>query len=261
MIQRLILFFISCSLCGFGYQQSLARVYTVPKSGTYYLMELLKTLTHTPYVMVKYSNKRQLMTHHLFEHFHHDQRGHNGFSSSYIRRFSPGRKDVFLVRNLRDVLLSEIRMCDRKPERIHWHFDHKSEKVPSKKEWTSLTLVQKVAYVLRYSALKDDLVILKHRIEQDETSFLVRYEDIIGTRGGGDDTLAIGVLNDLMQYLGFRTDLDYEGALKKVYGDKTPFRSFSQGKVNTWQNDFTPEIESLFELAGWKSMNRYLGYE
>jgi hypothetical protein len=75
---------------------------------------------------------------------------------------------------------------------------------------------------------------------------VVRFEDLVGPRGGGSDAAQVKAADDIVEYLG----LDMETAeIERVRGDIfwEGSSTFRKGQIGSWTDHFTPDHTSAFE--------------
>jgi hypothetical protein len=94
---------------------------------------------------------------------------------------------------------------------------------------------------------------------KDPSTLVVRFEDLIGAQGGGDDEKQLGEIERIGDFV--ERPLNREQARQvahKMYGKGS--LTFRKGRVGDWQNHFTAEHKSAFkEVAG--DLLTELGYE
>ncbi|HOW58349.1 MAG TPA: sulfotransferase domain-containing protein [Candidatus Omnitrophota bacterium] len=75
--------------------------------------------------------------------------------------------------------------------------------------------------------------------------YKVRFEDIIGPRGGGDKETQLRVLGELMQFTGVRNEsVTKEEIIDQLFSSEV--ETFRKGTIDSWREDFTPELHDLF---------------
>ncbi len=87
---------------------------------------------------------------------------------------------------------------------------------------------------------------------------VVRYEDLVGSRGGGNDTLQMETIRDILEHVGIH-DVDLEGIQQNLYGGTHTFR---KGSIDRWKNVFSSELkrEIAEQLSDLSELSR-LGYD
>ncbi|MEM8677104.1 MAG: sulfotransferase domain-containing protein [Cyanobacteria bacterium P01_G01_bin.67] len=87
----------------------------------------------------------------------------------------------------------------------------------------------------------------------------VRFEDLIGSAGGGDDQKQIESFREIINYL----ELDISAEKTAQLSQKLFFQNshtFRKGKIGDWQNWFTAEHKRVFKEFAGKALIEF-GYE
>jgi Sulfotransferase domain len=94
--------------------------------------------------------------------------------------------------------------------------------------------------------------------EQDEGAVVVKFEDLVGSKGGGSAEVQRRAVERVAAHVGISVN---EGTMRKV--EENLFgvgRTFRKGQIGGWQEEFSPEHErALKEVVG--SLLVELGYE
>ena len=85
-------------------------------------------------------------------------------------------------------------------------------------------------------------------------ALVVRFEDLIGARGGGDDDAQARTLREIYDYLGVELA---PGVGERLFSSASP--TFRKGQIGGWRQAFDPELEALFEREAGRWMEVY-GY-
>jgi hypothetical protein len=89
--------------------------------------------------------------------------------------------------------------------------------------------------------------------------FTIRFEDLIGSKGGGDDAKQIATVKAIAKHIS--VELSEERAQEiatNLFGiTKNTFR---KGQIGAWKEEFTPEHKKLFKQYGGELLIK-LGYE
>lgn len=93
----------------------------------------------------------------------------------------------------------------------------------------------------------------------DDNTLVVKFEDLIGSNGGGDDRMQYAVVKSIGIHLGIdMTDEKIQYICSSVFNSKAA--TFRSGQINGWVKYFKPEhIEVFNQLAG-DLMTKY-GYK
>lgn len=74
----------------------------------------------------------------------------------------------------------------------------------------------------------------------------VRYEDLVGGRGGGSDERQLSALSEIAQHLGLpTTGIDIQNSWKNIEHRGTA--TLRKGRIGDWVNHFDREIEDFFQ--------------
>ncbi len=87
----------------------------------------------------------------------------------------------------------------------------------------------------------------------------VRFEDLIGSKGGGDDARQLATVKAIAKHIS--VELSEERAQEiatSLFGDNAG--TFRKGQIGAWKHKFTPEHKELFKQYGGELLTK-LGYE
>jgi hypothetical protein len=85
-------------------------------------------------------------------------------------------------------------------------------------------------------------------------SLVVRYEELIGARGGGDAEAQARTIGAIYEHLGLEAPAGLAG---RIFSSASP--TFRKGAVGQWREHFDPDLEALFERETGRWMEVY-GY-
>ncbi len=79
---------------------------------------------------------------------------------------------------------------------------------------------------------------------------MVRFEDLIGAKGGGSVEDQIAVLSRIARHLGISNTIsDLDGVAKNLYDESSP--TFRSGQIDGWKNKLTPaQIDMIENVVG-----------
>ena len=87
---------------------------------------------------------------------------------------------------------------------------------------------------------------------------ILRFEDLVGSMGGGSDDKQLEIIKDLAEYVGVDPGKgELERIAKNLFGGTATFRG---GQIGKWKHKFTDEQKELFDLYAGDLLVR-LGYE
>jgi hypothetical protein len=93
----------------------------------------------------------------------------------------------------------------------------------------------------------------------DPNCYTVRFEDLIGSAGGGDDKRQLAIVCDILRYL--EIDLPSERVAeisKSIFSQGS--RTFRKGKIGDWANHYTAEHKEVFKRVAGQALVA-MGYE
>ena len=68
----------------------------------------------------------------------------------------------------------------------------------------------------------------------------VKFEDIVGSKGGGDDARQEAALKSILNYLGRDADnIAFENLRRSVFNERS--NSFRRGRIDSWREELNPE--------------------
>jgi hypothetical protein len=92
---------------------------------------------------------------------------------------------------------------------------------------------------------------------EDSTFLTLRFEDLVGSQGGGNNERQQQTILSLADYLGLSLDAEAARIIgKEMFGKG---RTFRKGQIGSWQDYFDDEITALFEHEVGERFMR-LGY-
>lgn len=87
----------------------------------------------------------------------------------------------------------------------------------------------------------------------------IRFEGLIGSRGGGDDEIQHQTVSSIVSHL----DVKLSDEVIHEIADNTFFpksSTFRKGEIGDWKNHFTDEHKHLFKKTAGKALIK-MGYE
>lgn len=73
----------------------------------------------------------------------------------------------------------------------------------------------------------------------------VRFEDLVGSKGGGDDALQVEAVKKISNYLGFDNKKEIMAIAERTFDEKS--ETFYRGKIGQWREAFTSRVKSEYE--------------
>ena len=94
---------------------------------------------------------------------------------------------------------------------------------------------------------------------ENNAVYLVRYEDLIGPKGGGHRKIQIQTIDNICGYLGIaKTKEEIESIADHLWGGKT--RTMHLGQSKYWEKLYNKELRDLFESM-YAKYQTDLGYD
>ncbi|MGJ8676106.1 MAG: sulfotransferase domain-containing protein [Akkermansiaceae bacterium] len=161
-------------------------------------------------------------------------------------------KVVFIIRNPVDIIISHAHFVVKL--KTHWLYEYFKDIEPIEKR---IKIMLNGEPIIGLTSFRDHIE--ANREWLNNGAMVVRFEDLVGQCGGGDDAKQSEILNRLWNYLNLGCDdLAKRTQFKKlVFSDVSP--TFRQGAIGK-----TPKELELLELEQRDSLNscmQILGYE
>ena len=142
-------------------------------------------------------------------------------------------------------------------DRNNWH--------PSHKIISGLSLEQRCRFLLTGGLVQNgkyyqsSFAEILHRTEGwiDSSAMIVRYEDIVGSKGGGNDDIQRSAIASVMRHIGKefnRSELDR--LQEQLYGGTHTFRS---GQIDSWRSELSEStLQLIQDKLGTSNYSRVL---
>lgn len=163
----------------------------------------------------------------------------------------PGLRTILLVRDPRDIVVSQSHFIPQKSTHAH-HATFAGLSDPN----------ERMRLVIRGSA-EADYPSLRERLDEyagwlSAPVLLIRYEDIVGPAGGGDSIRQIKALDRVFRHVGLElTESQVAGLAAKMFSHASP--TFRRGTTEQWREQFDDATTRLFnEQVG--DLARAFGY-
>lgn len=189
--------------------------------------------------LLKNLRRKEILVTHLF---------HSPDRAKLIRQY--GAKPVFIARDPRDIVVSDmhyiLRMRDHK---LHGQLTNTRD--PEERLKTVITgrpNYESIAYRLE-----------KFKGWLTECGAVVRFEDLVGPRGGGALDRQIECLRNLFAYLGIAMTGDgIESIRSDLFSRKSP--TYRSGQIGGWKQCFSAGLKDVFKAEAGAYLREY-GYE
>jgi len=236
---------------------------SIPKAGTNLLHRMLVLL---PYMAPQWSYAIDETLPGIFEQLHKTRNGqvvggHLPWSQPLTDVLkSEGFRIIFVVRDLRDVAVSGMYYITNKAQdqRLHRYFS--SLKSNEERLMAYIRGVPEDYYPggVRPKAWENHTERMLPWLDEPDC-LTVRFEDLIGSVGGGSDQRQLATVKAIVEHLGIELPEETikEVAAKTFY---TKARTFRKGQIGDWRNHFTEEHKRAFKEVYEDALVR-LGYE
>ncbi len=92
----------------------------------------------------------------------------------------------------------------------------------------------------------------------DPQSLPLRFEDVVGPRGGGDRSVQLETIRRIMDFTGVdAAEVSPETLADALYDQGAP--TFRKGRIDSWREDFTDSVEAAFRQESGILLDLY-GY-
>jgi hypothetical protein len=163
-----------------------------------------------------------------------------------------GVSAIFLMRDPRDIVVSQVHfVTSTEDHRQHATF----ASVADPKERLRLSIVGDPARNIASIAERLD----RYAGWLTSGALVVRFEDLVGSGGGGDPQAQERGVRAIYRYLGLEEDERLiEATCAQLFSNHSP--TFRKGAIGQWHDHFDDELEALFALTVGDRMRPY-GYE
>ena len=160
-----------------------------------------------------------------------------------------GFKTIFMVRDPRDVVISAIHYIQSWPGHPHKKL---ISSMGSDKE-------KILAIINGHSIIPSISQKIRRFSGWIDKSHLVRFEDAVGTAGGGDDFTQRESVRNIYKYLDMPLN---DKLLNYICGNarSQKTQTFRRGLINEWKNQFDSELTSAFKIQAGQLLID-MGYE
>ena len=170
-----------------------------------------------------------------------------------------GFKTILMVRDLRDVCVSSAHYCTKdKRHRLYEYFnslDTWDERLEAVIKGID---AEKLADKIRSKPIAEHVNGFVPWVH-DKSCLVIKFEDLVGAKGGGDKRTQILVIQQIFQHIGIDlTDDKVIEVAENSFTKKT--KTFRKGQIGGWRGEFSDENINLFKQVAGKQLIE-LGYE
>ena len=168
----------------------------------------------------------------------------------------------FVYRDLRDVVISSAKWNQKEMRSYLYNFFNDSS-LDDHQRIAALISGIPLCTTLGSSISKDPLDQQFRQFSgwlNDPDTLAVRFEELVGSRGGGDDQLRFDAVDRILRHAGVEmspSEIAHRFSVEKL--DPRESQTFHRGMINTWREEFTPELAAAFEHQAGE-LNRSIGY-
>ncbi len=170
--------------------------------------------------------------------------------------------NFFIIRDPRAMLVSMAHMV-----KDGWHGEHANvEDIiwdfidGRQKHFIRWGVTVNIAYPLIWELGVTDFYKLYLPWMKAKNFYTVRFENLIGAKGGGSDEIQLQEINNIARHIGMNLSAEQITSIRnKLFGGSITFR---EGKIDGWKKHFTPEMITAYkETPGACQLLIDLGYE
>ena len=168
-------------------------------------------------------------------------------------------RTVVLLRDPRDVVVSLTKYVQREPHHFHHRWYTEVLQTPDERLMASIRgFTPDDPSVWPLPSVGENLAGYL-AWQQSPNTIVVRFEDLIGARGGGDDERRLTSIEQIGAHLGRPLDRSTAaGVAERMYSRSSS--TFRKGEIGDWRNHFTDVHRAAFkEVAG--DLLVQMGYE
>ncbi|WJW76305.1 sulfotransferase domain-containing protein [Thiohalobacter sp. IOR34] len=163
-----------------------------------------------------------------------------------------GVRSIFVIRDPRDVVISQSSyLMKMKKHRFHHAF---SGQLDRKNAIRISILGNENSGLPSIRAILDGM-----RGWMEHAGLVIRFEDLVGTGGGGSEQAQRDSLRRLFEFLEVDMDENWiDETARRVFSSASP--TFRKGRINQWKRVFDQELVDLFKEEAGQPLIDY-GYE
>lgn len=153
-------------------------------------------------------------------------------------------KHILIVRDPRDVIISMAHYMAREDHKVSRCFIQMSfaERIKFLIEGGKLQIsVKEERAFLGFRDAYESIVEWKRK----NKALIVRFEDMVGSKGGGSGEQQLGAISRIAEYLDITDNIVIKKACEGMYDKSSP--TFRNGEIGSWKDEFTAELLKDFE--------------
>lgn len=182
--------------------------------------------------------------------------GHVNFTDRFYNILNKNNiRTIHIIRDPRSVLLSHVKYFSEKKD----YYLYNVLKGKTLEEKINITL--KGGYFLNNTIHLESFYESLKKVDgwfNKNNVYIVRFEDLVGSKGGGDDKIQKRVINDILNFLELSNKFsakDIDHISSELFGNTHTFRT---GKIDSWKSELTIDLIEIIEselsyfLKKWK---------
>lgn len=250
-------------------------IITIPKTGTHLIMKCLgmlqkrtnlcirKELNLKEFNRFNYLDNLESYLHQIErlidDHHYLDDHSHVSKLVGHYMDRHPEMPWIIGVRDLRDTIVSQAFFVWNKLEAFLGPTTVQ-QKISFLLEFDLNTRSRVVNTPIMYFQAKNVL-----SIKDKKNALLVRFEDLVGSKGGGNDDLQRKTIKQIASHIGVDVSEDQlDFVQENLFGTEVRVESMSEetfrsGKIGSWKEVFRPEHVNFFNKH-YKKFQREFGY-
>jgi len=175
---------------------------------------------------------------------------HLPFEPAYAEMLErEGVRTIFVIRDPRDIAVSLAHYIESRGDHpLHFAYNER----PDQRSRIELAILGDAEARPPAPSLESLLDGFSGWMESG--ALVVRFEELIGARGGGDDETQARTIGAIYDHLGLEIP---PRLAERLFSSASP--TFRKGQIGQWRDHFDPELEELFEQAAGPWMEAY-GY-
>lgn len=182
---------------------------------------------------------------------------------------------LIIIRDLRDIVVSLVYYVEKWIDQGYFDRQYPQELLF---KWRHLPMDKKIkgiilrdrTYPFVNGFLHEDYSQIENVLLNAKKALVIRYEDLVGTSGGGSDEMQKGIIEKICHFLNFNlTPDEMEYLCANFFGVRSQseatglcytYNPDSQGKIGTWKKHFSPFLLKVME-AKYGSYLQKFGYD
>ena len=210
---------------------------TLPKGGTHLLSKTVELISGDQLILgdaVTAKNKNKVLFHHLWK----------GVFPVFQNKKT---KNILLVRDIRDAIVSQKHWINKVGD---WGGKGAIMSEEELTHFSSLTSEAQISYLIKQDSSREFMKYFSDsivKIAKDKQAYIIKYEDLVGSKGGGDDLKQKQTIKYIASLLGYNiTAKKIDSIASNLYGPKGS-NTFRNGQIGSWKKEFSQENIALFK--------------